>query len=674
MSRDRIPAFDLYAELEVARDASAETIEAAYRSLVKRHHPDVAEANGGGAKADGDDRIKRILLARQWLADPERRRRYDDSTRPATRRSSGGPSDARRAAERVVPTPPRWDEPDRTNFGLNNLAVRDYLAELRQLDIARATEVAHGKGIADAAGYLEARRAAFAASRKQRLSEWLFAREAASIIVRTRLGDASLTGQVVEPLADVAGAIAIRDLLSEAQLKLLLMPWTWRGDRVIGREPSTARAWQGPTRRPSASPPPTATAWAARRSTASPSPTPPSPTAPIPAPSPVPAASAVADPIPMPAPYWRVQRSSQAAWHRPRGSSPAWAHATAGAASAGAAAAGAAAGAAPAKPTTSPPPRPPAAAPRPRVGEPLARPRVAALGRRGRITAFALTSSLLVAVVAIGAIAAGIGLDRGPGDIAAVPGATTNGAQAGGPSSSAAIATPLPTLPFTGGIDPARLAALQAGAARTIERLAAAAKAGNVRAAQALLGDSAPHLDASGLEQATFPDVAARDIVVSGTDGHWLAFAAADTLTSTDGARWTFDYGERPIAVYARTSEHSMYFLSGGRREIFVRVASVTLTRSTAIVSLDWRFPTSADAAAYTGFGLTMSSLTMGQRSYTVSRGPSARLGGDATKATLTFSLRAIPASRGTIGVSVVYDPGGQSSIIVGTPFKLVIR
>jgi curved DNA-binding protein CbpA len=43
-------------------------IEAAYRSLVKRHHPDVA------ASAD-DQRMKRLNLARDWLTDPIRRRR-----------------------------------------------------------------------------------------------------------------------------------------------------------------------------------------------------------------------------------------------------------------------------------------------------------------------------------------------------------------------------------------------------------------------------------------------------------------------------------------------------------------------------------------------------------------------------------------------------------------------
>ena len=68
---DVIPEFDLYRELEVDPNATTETIEAAWRSLAKRFHPDVAR----GADAE---RIARLNLARDWLADPDRRRRYDE--------------------------------------------------------------------------------------------------------------------------------------------------------------------------------------------------------------------------------------------------------------------------------------------------------------------------------------------------------------------------------------------------------------------------------------------------------------------------------------------------------------------------------------------------------------------------------------------------------------------
>jgi len=77
-----IPRQDLYRELEVDPGASTETIEAAYRSLMKRHHPDRAGPSGLA-------RTKRLNLAREWLVDRERRARYD-ATREAGR---SAPSD-----------------------------------------------------------------------------------------------------------------------------------------------------------------------------------------------------------------------------------------------------------------------------------------------------------------------------------------------------------------------------------------------------------------------------------------------------------------------------------------------------------------------------------------------------------------------------------------------------
>lgn len=71
---EHIPNFDLYGELEVASTASTETIEAAWRSLVKRHHPDVGSGRGASAS---DERIRRLNVAHDWLTDPERRARYD---------------------------------------------------------------------------------------------------------------------------------------------------------------------------------------------------------------------------------------------------------------------------------------------------------------------------------------------------------------------------------------------------------------------------------------------------------------------------------------------------------------------------------------------------------------------------------------------------------------------
>lgn len=68
--RPSLPADDLYARLEVSVDASPEVIEVAWRSLLRRHHPDVAGA-------DGLERSKRINVAHDWLSDPRLRDRYD---------------------------------------------------------------------------------------------------------------------------------------------------------------------------------------------------------------------------------------------------------------------------------------------------------------------------------------------------------------------------------------------------------------------------------------------------------------------------------------------------------------------------------------------------------------------------------------------------------------------
>ena len=165
MTREPLPPFDLYGELEVSPLASVGAIEAAYRSLVKRHHPDVA------GSAD-DERIKRLNLAREWLTDRDRRSRYDASRARATvsammRPRGGGTSATGSDSEAPVPS-----------FGVNAAQVRQFLAELRGLDDYRARQVWDGRAVAHARGYTGARRAALAVGRAKRHDEWLFAREA----------------------------------------------------------------------------------------------------------------------------------------------------------------------------------------------------------------------------------------------------------------------------------------------------------------------------------------------------------------------------------------------------------------------------------------------------------------------------------------------------------------
>lgn len=70
---ESIPDFDLYAELGVSPNADADTIRAAHREVVRQVHPDVR------VDEDEDDRAKRLNISRDWLTDPVRRARYDES-------------------------------------------------------------------------------------------------------------------------------------------------------------------------------------------------------------------------------------------------------------------------------------------------------------------------------------------------------------------------------------------------------------------------------------------------------------------------------------------------------------------------------------------------------------------------------------------------------------------
>jgi curved DNA-binding protein CbpA len=72
-----LPAFDLYAELGLGRAADSHAIEVAWRTAMRRHHPDIA---GGGATP----RAVRLNIAREWLLDPARRARYDAFRWPAS--------------------------------------------------------------------------------------------------------------------------------------------------------------------------------------------------------------------------------------------------------------------------------------------------------------------------------------------------------------------------------------------------------------------------------------------------------------------------------------------------------------------------------------------------------------------------------------------------------------
>lgn len=115
---EHVPDFDLYAELEVAPTASAATIDAAWRSLVKLHHPDAARTTPGSEPTDA--RIRRLNIAHGWLTDPDRRERYDRERaiqiegtwrgRPSPAAGAGGPHGRRNVPRENATVQPDWEE------------------------------------------------------------------------------------------------------------------------------------------------------------------------------------------------------------------------------------------------------------------------------------------------------------------------------------------------------------------------------------------------------------------------------------------------------------------------------------------------------------------------------------------------------------------------------------
>ena len=97
---DTFPDFDLYAELEVSERASVETIQAAYRSLQLRNHPDRAGPEAGA-------RAVRLNVARDWLSNPQQRARYDAHL--AALRRDAGAEDRRAGGSRQDEPRPEAD-------------------------------------------------------------------------------------------------------------------------------------------------------------------------------------------------------------------------------------------------------------------------------------------------------------------------------------------------------------------------------------------------------------------------------------------------------------------------------------------------------------------------------------------------------------------------------------
>jgi molecular chaperone DnaJ len=91
---------DYYAVLQVSPEADREVIDAAYRQLMKKHHPDMA-GNDPRRIAEHLARARVLNEAHAVLGDPEQRRRYDRA-----RRAYGWESPPASAPGRGAPPPP----------------------------------------------------------------------------------------------------------------------------------------------------------------------------------------------------------------------------------------------------------------------------------------------------------------------------------------------------------------------------------------------------------------------------------------------------------------------------------------------------------------------------------------------------------------------------------------
>src|SRR5215831_19089711 len=81
--REQSPMADntLYDTLEVIPTASPQTIQAAYRSLISRYHPDKVVGLGPELQAAANARTKEINFAFDILNDAVSRARYDEELR-----------------------------------------------------------------------------------------------------------------------------------------------------------------------------------------------------------------------------------------------------------------------------------------------------------------------------------------------------------------------------------------------------------------------------------------------------------------------------------------------------------------------------------------------------------------------------------------------------------------
>ncbi|HEX6257034.1 MAG TPA: J domain-containing protein [Euzebyales bacterium] len=94
---------DAYAVLGVSPTADDATIKAAYRQLAARHHPDLAAVD---ERAAANGRMRELNIAYGLIAQPERRRQYDQVR--AVHRAHGAFDDVEELWLHLLRSAGRW--------------------------------------------------------------------------------------------------------------------------------------------------------------------------------------------------------------------------------------------------------------------------------------------------------------------------------------------------------------------------------------------------------------------------------------------------------------------------------------------------------------------------------------------------------------------------------------
>jgi curved DNA-binding protein CbpA len=136
---------DPYGILGVSRGATEEDVRKAYRRLAREYHPD---ANPGDIKAE--ERFKEIQQAYEILSKPNKRREYDQRSRPAARkRRPDSSSKATRGSRKTTTSASGGRDGGREiNWQLKVEGVEDIarISRILGMDLTRLSKLA-GEGI-----------------------------------------------------------------------------------------------------------------------------------------------------------------------------------------------------------------------------------------------------------------------------------------------------------------------------------------------------------------------------------------------------------------------------------------------------------------------------------------------------------------------------------------------